>query len=340
MEAIQFNPVKQELNLVRKEKPKAPVGDQVLVKVAYSGICGTDLHIAEGAFPCKESVVTLGHEFSGVAEAVGPDVKHIRAGDKVAVDPNCPCHTCNFCTAGKYHLCQHAAINSTVGIFRDGGWAEYCVVPSSQVFKLPDGITLEQAALTEPLSCLAHGWDRINPVTVGQNILIQGCGIIGNLWAAALHLQGHKRVTVSEPQEPRRKLFENLGTGYKCVSPAELKGYQADLIIDCSGAAPAIEKAIDFLAPGGRLCIFGVASPQARVSISPYEIYKKEVTIIGVMINPFSFPNSLGLIEAMGTKYLDYNKLGVKTYSLQEYKSALDCLKKGTIAKAVFKIGK
>nr|CAD7451690.1 unnamed protein product [Timema bartmani] len=94
----------------------------------------------------------------------------------------------------------------------DGGWAEFCAVPADQIFKLPENITLKQAALVEPLSCVAHGWDCILPIPIGSNILILGAGIIGNLWASVLHLQGHRRVIVSEPQEGRRKLLQKLGT--------------------------------------------------------------------------------------------------------------------------------
>ncbi|KRT85950.1 hypothetical protein AMK59_2106, partial [Oryctes borbonicus] len=97
------------------------------------------------------------------------------------------------------------------GLFKDGGWAEYCSVPDHQVMKIPGNITLEQAGLCEPLSCLAHGWDKISPIPVGKNILITGAGIIGNLWVVCLHLQGHRRVTISEPNPHRREQLAKLG---------------------------------------------------------------------------------------------------------------------------------
>ena len=121
------------------------------------------------------------------------------------------CNNCDHCHGGNYHCCKVGGINNTVGLWRDGGWAQFCKVPSDQVHKIPDNITLEQAALTEPLSCVSHGWDLISPVHVGSKILIVGAGIIGNLWAAVLHLQGHRRVIVSEPNENRRKIVKQLG---------------------------------------------------------------------------------------------------------------------------------
>ncbi|KDR20240.1 D-arabinitol dehydrogenase 1-like [Zootermopsis nevadensis] len=345
MEAIQFDKKKVEILLIKAPLPTEPVKNEVIVQVAFAGICGTDLHIAEGAFPCCDAPVILGHEFSGVVSAVGSEVTHLKPGDHVVVDPNSGCYRCEFCHGGKYHYCKVGGINNTVGIWNDGGWAQYCKVAAEQVHKLPDNITLEQAALTEPLSCISHGWDRISPIPVGSRILILGAGIIGNLWASVLHLQGHRRVTVSEPQEARRKLFEKLETGFDIITPDELKSlhtkdpnWGVDLVIECSGYAPAMEEALTLIKPGGKMCIFGITSPQARMSISPFLMYKNELTIIAVNINPFSFPKALGWIDAMGTRYLDYERLGIKTYSLRQHKEALEALKKGAIAKAIFKI--
>lgn len=345
MEAIQFDRKKEQILLIKAPYPIKPIKNEVIVEVAYAGICGTDLHIAEGAFPCRDDPVILGHEFSGVVSAVGPEVTHLKPGDHVAVDPNSGCHYCELCHGGNYHLCKVGGINNTVGIWKDGGWAQYCKLAAEQVHKVPHHITLEQAVLAEPLSCISHGWDRIAPIPVGSRILILGAGIIGNLWASVLHLQGHRRVIVSEPQEARRKLMMNLETNFDIITPDELKARRAkdpswgvDLVIDCSGYAPAMEEALLLISPGGKMCIFGVTSPQARISISPFQMYMDELTIIAVNINPFSFPKAMGWIDAMGSRYLDYGHLGIKTYTLSQYKEALEALKKGSIAKAIFKI--
>ncbi|XP_069684548.1 uncharacterized protein [Periplaneta americana] len=287
----------------------------------------------------------MGHEFSGVVSSVGPDVKHIKKGDNVVVDPNSGCLTCDACHNGNYHYCTGSGIDKSTGTYKDGGWAEYCLVPADQVHKLSDNITLEQAGLTEPLSCVSHGWDRIIPIPVGSRILILGAGIIGNLWASVLHLQGHRRVVVSEPQEARRKLLAKLETGYDIIAPEELKTRKAkdlswgvDLVIDCSGNAPAMEEALSFINSGGTFCIFGVSPPGTMMSVSPYALYKNELKIIAVKVNPFSFPKALGWIEAMGSRYLQYDKLGIKTYSLSQYEEAFKALKEGTVAKAMFKM--
>lgn len=338
MEFLSFNVVDKSLSLQKKAIPLL-AEDEVLVKVAYAGICGTDLHILEGTFPCKkEGQLTLGHEFVGVVEGIGAAVTSCKIGQKVAVDPNRGCNKCQYCHEGNYHFCDAGGIKDTIGIFRDGGWATHAVIPEMQVHPVPDGVEMHQAVLAEPLSCLAHGWDKINPVNVGSKVLVVGAGIVGLLWACLLHLHGLRRtVTISELQEKRRALLANLGLNYEAKAPKELKeGY--DLVIDCSGSGPAMESAFSLLKRGGKFCVFGVSSPTAKMSIEPFQVYMKELTIVGVNINPFTFPKGLALLTAMADKYLDYQKLGIQMFTLSQYREALDMLKKGQISKAVFKL--
>ncbi|XP_069684549.1 D-altritol 5-dehydrogenase-like isoform X3 [Periplaneta americana] len=279
MEALQFDAQNRKLSLLKVPIPAHPKSTEVLIRVAYSGICGTDIHITEGKFPVRNTPFIMGHEFSGVVSSVGPDVKHIKKGDNVVVDPNSGCLTCDACHNGNYHYCTGSGIDKSTGTYKDGGWAEYCLVPADQVHKLSDNITLEQE------------------------------------------------------------------TGYDIIAPEELKTRKAkdlswgvDLVIDCSGNAPAMEEALSFINSGGTFCIFGVSPPGTMMSVSPYALYKNELKIIAVKVNPFSFPKALGWIEAMGSRYLQYDKLGIKTYSLSQYEEAFKALKEGTVAKAMFKM--
>ncbi|KAG7214084.1 hypothetical protein KM043_001444 [Ampulex compressa] len=338
MEFLSFDPSSKRLELKRREVPE-PLANEVRIKVAYAGICGTDLHILEGCFPCKkDGPFTLGHEFVGTVEAIGSDVRCFKVGQRVAVDPNSGCDKCDYCHNGKYHFCTSGGINSTIGIFKNGGWATHALVPDTQVYAIPEDLDMRQAALAEPLSCLAHGWDLINPVNVGAKILIIGAGIIGLLWACLFHLQGHRKtVTVSEPQEKRRKGVLALGLDYEALAPGQLKeGF--DLAIDCSGSGPAMESALSLLRRGARFCVFGVANPNAKMTLEPFQIYMKELNIVGVNINPFTFPKGLALLRSLSEKYLDYDKLGIKVYPLRKYREALEALKRGDISKAIFEL--
>ncbi|KAF9794084.1 hypothetical protein SFRURICE_013549 [Spodoptera frugiperda] len=309
MEAVVFDG--SALNLYYQKDyplPKLINDDDVIVKVHYSGICGTDLHIIQGEFPAiKSRPIPLGHESSGVIHEVGKN-SIFKVGQKVVIDPNTSCSLCDFCRKGNYQYCLTAGINSTIGIWKDGGWAQYVRVPQSQVFALPDGITTEQAGLCEPYSCVSHGFDRASPLKVGEKILILGAGIID--------------------------------TGFRLVTPDVLANEKTtyDVIIDCTGVGKVMEISFNYLKEGGKYVLFGCCPPTHTTSLNPFDIYNKELTIIGVKINPFSFPSAISWLKAMGSRYLDYHKLGVKTYKLSEYKEAMEDLKKGSVAKAVFKI--
>ncbi|KAJ1525073.1 hypothetical protein ONE63_009917 [Megalurothrips usitatus] len=345
MEALQYD--RKSLTLTHTKVP-VPTGadrSEVILKIAYAGVCGTDVHIIEGRVPCSSSPVIMGHEMSAVVAEVGSSVFHVSVGDHVAVDPNRSCHTCHVCTSGLYNACQVSPTRDTIGIMRDGAFAQYCRVPADQVYKLPPGMTLKEGVLCEPMSCVAHCWDRLNPVAMGSTILITGAGIIGNLCAATAFHQGHRDIIISEPSEGRRAISRKLDLpGLRVVSPAELQATKAknpdfgvDVAIDCSGAVPALEAGFELLKPGGKLIVFGIAAPDVKMRISPYDVYKKELSVLGNTMNPFTFNKAVSFVSGMKSM-LGYDKLGVRVFKLSQYKEAVDELKKGSISKAVFEI--
>ncbi|TIP52492.1 MAG: iditol 2-dehydrogenase, partial [Mesorhizobium sp.] len=139
-----------------REVPKpVPGPEDILVKIEACGVCGTDRHLFHGEFPCTPPV-TLGHEFSGIVEAVGPAVSGITVGDRVTGDPNIACGRCAHCHAGRVNLCSNL---SAIGIHRDGGFADYVLVPQKQAFRLPADLKPAHGAFCEPLACCLHGVD-------------------------------------------------------------------------------------------------------------------------------------------------------------------------------------
>jgi len=217
MKALQCFALKGELTLETVPAPIVNQPDDVLIKVGYAGLCGTDLHIMSGEFAVVgDKKVTISHEFAGTIVDLGSEAsKKFKVGDRVGVDPNRPCHTCQFCVRGQVHFCQDGGCRDATGIFRDGGLAEMCCVPVEQVFLLPESVSLKSGALCEPLSCILHGWERLmakSPVQPDSRILITGAGIIGNLWVTMFHFHGFRDVTVSEPAVGRRKITEKLGS--------------------------------------------------------------------------------------------------------------------------------
>ncbi|XP_046683523.1 D-arabinitol dehydrogenase 1-like isoform X3 [Homalodisca vitripennis] len=343
MDALQFDLKKKQVSLTKTEMPTAVESRDVVVKVKYAGVCGTDLHLMDGKFPCADWPFILGHELCGVVHSVGSKVKHVKQGDRVAVDPNSGCGTCVYCTTGRYHLCPTGGLASYIGFYKDGGWAQYCKAPAGQIYRLPESTTFQQGLLTEPMSCISHTWDMMTPVPIGSSVLVLGAGIIGNLVSALLHHSGHRKVVVCEPSPARQTLNKKLDTGFKCCSPEELKAMKdsnpqwgVDLCVDCSGSCHAMEEAMSLLNPCGRLYIFGVASPEAKIRISPFDMFLKELSIVGSALNPYSFQNAINLINAMGSRYMEFEKLGVQLFSPEKHEEAFDSLRKGKISKAVF----
>jgi len=350
MKALQVQANKGLLSLEDLPRPEVIAEDDVIIEVGFAGLCGTDLHIVSGEFSVvSDKKVTISHEFSGTIIQLGPQAeKRFKVGDKVGVDPNRPCHQCQFCVRGQVHFCQEGGCRDATGIFRDGGLAQYCRVPAEQVFVLPSSVSLKTGALCEPLSCLVHGWQRLmqkSPIQPDHRVLVTGAGIIGNLWVVLLHHHGFRNVTVSEPAEGRRKITEGLDTGFHVLTPTEVAAAEEgkdpeqfgfDVIIECSGFPPALQQALSWTKRGATIIIFGCAPPGKAVSICPEDIFRKELTILGSLINPHTYSRAVQLAATLGPRYLDYDRLGVAVFALEKYEEAIHQLRTGAIAKAVF----
>ena len=158
----------RKIDLVSREVPEPGPGE-LKVRVEASGLCGTDLHIASGEYPLALPGVTIGHEFAGTIAEVGPDITNgLRVGDRVAVDPNVPCHGCSYCHNARPHLCENP---QGIGVTRNGGLSEFATIPASQAYRVPEGLPPQAAALTEPLACTLHAVDL-----AGLKISVQPTG--------------------------------------------------------------------------------------------------------------------------------------------------------------------
>ena len=193
-------------------------GDDVLIKPKIGGICGSDLHAASlGIF---YDDITVGHEFAGIIERVGPEVKGFKKGDRVTVNPNKNmCGECLWCQKGEYNLCKNI-LKEAIGVCKDGGFAEYVKVRSTVVSKLPDNVSLTQGAFVEPLATGLRSV-RISRFKIGENALVIGAGPIGLLTIECLVKAGAKEIYVSELYDERIKLAKKLGAD-KVLNPKEL----------------------------------------------------------------------------------------------------------------------
>lgn len=278
--------------------------DEVLIKVHACGICGTDMHIFdgdEGAAATPPGTV-LGHEFAGEIVRVGTDVTDVVPGERVCVDPNKLCGRCYFCKSGIGHFCTDiTGIGTTV----NGGFAEYCAVPVSQVYKLPEGTSYAQAAMTEPVACCLHGIDMCN-IKHGDTVAVIGAGMIGLIMLQLARLGGAKQVIVLEPIESKRRLAEKLGADITVDSVNEdvravldaNEINQIDVVIECVGKTETIETGIDIAGKNSTVMMFGLTKPGDDLKIKPFEIFKKEITLKASYINPYTQERALGLISS------------------------------------------
>lgn len=300
-----------------------PAPDGVVIRVGACGICGTDLHIADGEFPPSPYPLVPGHEFAGTVTAVGDRAPGgLRLGDRVAVDPSLFCGYCEYCRAGRGNLCANwGAIGDTV----DGAFADYVAVPAANCYRIPDSMSMREAALVEPLSCAVHGMRRI-AVEAGEEFLVVGAGTMGLLLQQLLQNSG-ARVTVVDLNSERLRIAADLGAAATATSTAGIGAGTFDAAVDVTGAPSAIEAAFEALRKGGRLLIFGVADEDARVSLSPFRIYNEEITVVGSMAVLHSFGPAVDLI-ASGS--VETAPLLTDALPLEKFPEALAMMRSGS----------
>ncbi|HET6908743.1 MAG TPA: zinc-dependent alcohol dehydrogenase family protein [Mycobacteriales bacterium] len=297
-----------------------PAPHEVVVQVAATGICGTDLHVLHGEHGARP--VIPGHELSGTVVAVGSGVDTVHLGDRVAVDPNLPCGACTSCRRGRTNLCQQLR---ALGITEPGAAAELMAAPASNCVRLPSHVDLQSAALIEPLSCAVHAFDVLQ-TRLASTILIYGAGTMGLLMLELAKHHGAAAVDVVETMPDRRSRAATFGCSSVAAAANEIDRAGWDVVIDATGDAAAIQTGLGQVSPGGTFLQFGVASPDARVTISPYDIYRREITITGSMAVLHSFERAAALL---GAGAIDPTKFITGRFALERYDEALDDFRGG-----------
>ena len=276
--------------------------NEVLVRVGACGICGTDIHIFKGELPLKYPIVP-GHEISGEVVEVGEEVQFFRKGDKVAVNPNLYCRKCYYCKRGLVHFCENW---KAIGIHLPGGFAEYVKVPEFLLHKVPKTLSFEEAAFAEPIACCLHGIRRLE-ISPGDKVAVFGLGPIGLIHLQLAKMSGASLVIGIDLIEKKLKIAENLGADYTINASLKdpvkeimnlTKRRGVDKVIEATGSPRVLEQTLKVADYCGKILVFGVAPPEARVSIAPYIIYRKEITIIGSFTNPFTTEDAVKLISS------------------------------------------
>jgi 2-desacetyl-2-hydroxyethyl bacteriochlorophyllide A dehydrogenase len=319
MKAVRFESVGNIFN--REVEKSIPGPDDLLVRVEACGICGTDRHVLKGEFPAAPPV-TLGHEFCGIVEAIGADVKGFRLGDRITGDPNISCGRCPQCVNGRVNLCRNLR---AIGIHRDGGFADYVVVPQKQAFSIPLSLDPVHGAFCEPLACCLHGID-IAGIKAGSSVVVLGGGVIGLLTVQLARLAGATTVILSTRQASKRRLAEEIGATAtvdpsssdiidEITGPNGLVPGGVDVVIECAGVPDTMEQMTRLAKAGGTVVILGVMPQGAKVELEPFDILFRELRVLGSFINPFVHRRAADLV-ASGAIELD--KLISRRISLDE----------------------
>ncbi len=285
--------------IVVREVPDPKIGPRdVLVRSRACGICGTDVHIWEGEFFPTYPLVP-GHELAGEIVEVGGEVKGLRVGDRVMVDPTVTCEECYFCMTQRQNHCLSW---NAVGVTRDGGFGELVRVPAKNCYRF-EKASFSEGAFTEPLACVVFGQDRAR-IDIGSEVLVFGAGPIGQLHVQASRANGAASVTVIDTVESKLDLARRMGAANTVIADnamgdklRKIAPYGFDVVIDATGNPKAVKDAIPFIKNGGKFLIFGVCSPEATIEISPFEIYRRDLEIIGSFAIRRTYDRAFKLME-------------------------------------------
>ncbi|KAG6812205.1 putative secondary metabolism biosynthetic enzyme [Tricholoma furcatifolium] len=339
MDAACF-PAPRQVEIIRAPIPQI-TQDQVLIKVSCTGVCGSDTYIAEGNL-IHDFPLIPGHEIVGTIATLGRAIDGLAVGDHVVVDPISFCGDCFFCRRRNHLMCENL---QCLGVSTAGGVAEYVAVSRNKVHKIYN-ITDEEATLIEPASCVIHALDKISSPP-GVEALVFGAGPTGLLFAQLLKLNGASKVVIAANKGIKTQVARELGCADEYVeldrnNPepqwAELKRthpYGFDVVVEATGAETLANEAINYVRRGGTLLVYGVYSNDARVHWPPNKIFGDEIRIIGSFAQTHCFPRAVD--------YLDSGKVRVKgmitdSFSIKDYRKALDKLKSKDAVKIIIKV--
>jgi 2-desacetyl-2-hydroxyethyl bacteriochlorophyllide A dehydrogenase len=323
----------KDIRLEEKEVP-TPGPKEVLIEVACCGVCGTDIHILEGKFPIFQPPRVIGHEYAGTVVSIGEKVSRVQVGDRVVAEPGKVCGQCPFCRSGRENLCSKRVLHP-------GAFAEYTTMPQHLVYPIPDFVSFEVASLTEPLACCLHAID-LAQIPSGSAVLVLGGGAIGLLLAQLSLRSGASKVMVSELQPHRRDLARRFGAipvdprneDLKALVMKETNDLGPAVTFEAIGDPARAEEAISLTQKGGKVVIVGVADPEVEFKVKPYQLFAKELSLIGSYMRPYTYPRAIAWLSQ-----LDLEPLVKMEFGLEDTLQAIESLKMGKGVKILIKPG-
>lgn len=319
---------KQKLVIQSCSIPEISAKD-VLVKIHYVGICGSDMHIFEDPFHAVKDIklpVILGHECAGEVIEVGEEVRHLKPGDYVALEPGVPCGQCEYCITGRYNLCPDVKFLGARP-WISGAFSRYVSHPGRWVYKLPRGMDAIEGALLEPLAVGMHAVNRAAPAP-GSKILILGAGCIGLMTLEACRARGMNNITVADLYDIRLDMAKNLGARYVVNSSQEelindskmvtdTEGF--DIIFETAGSQKTAAISADLVKRGGKIVMVGNIFGD-----TPFSFFRtncKEADILGVFRYCNIYPAA---IEACVEKQVDTKKIVTNCFGFEQIQNAME----------------
>jgi D-arabinitol dehydrogenase (NADP+) len=322
---------------IRSIPRPVPEEDEVLLKIAVAGVCGTDVHLHHGEFGPSYPLIP-GHEFTGEIVAAGRAVSGLEPGQLVAVDNTSSCGNCVECRRARPAFCRHLVAR---GVNAPGGFAEYVAVPAARCFPVGD-LDADVAVFAEPVACVVHGLDVLG-LAPGADVLVFGAGPTGLILTQLLARSGAGHLTVGAPSPAKLALAKATGADDVVrldrsditasagrLSALAPEGF--DVVIDATGSVGVLGAAMGLVRTGGTVFVYGMAPESARWAIPPYEVFRRELVIKGSFAQQFSFDRAVELLRR-GKVVTD--QMVTHRFPLEKYADALDAVSDSASIKTV-----
>lgn len=330
---------------IREIAVPVPTEDQVLIKLDYVGICGSDVHYYEhgkiGSFIVNGDFI-LGHECAGTIVAIGPTVRSLKVGDRVALEPGSTCGQCEFCKGGKYNLCPDVEFLATPPY--NGCLMNYIVYPENMAFKLPDHVSTKEGALVEPLAVGLHAASQ-GGVKLGDKVVVLGAGCIGLMTLLACKAFGAIDVIVVDVIEKRLEFAKKLGASFVINAKHEnvrdrveelTGGKGVDKVFETAGSEFTIQQTPYLIKRGGTIVLVGFA-PKDIIEYDFMQILMKEAELKSVFRYRNLYPAAIG---AIADGKIDVKGMITHEFDFEDSKKAFDFVidNKNDVVKAMIKI--